>query len=193
MEARNGLERSVLLGLIPLLGLTSGLFAAVAGIFSVAACSLVLWIVDRAVRRRAAVEQGYAGGVRWTLLGVMGFALSWWMGMLTPFLLPLAEREVTILMLAGLTPLVFHAAVTAGRGKASPLPYIHFVVLMLIMGIVREVLGRGTLAGFVVFGYVTPSAMFQGPFGAFLILGVVVLLVRVRSLRQNDQEEKRHA
>ena len=66
-----------------------------------------------------------------------------------------------------------------------------FTIALTILGIVRELLGAGTIFGFDIllrFGY-TPILFFILPAGAFITLGV--LIAAVNSIRQKAAECKR--
>ena len=178
IEPQNQTEKALLLGFIPLLGATTDMYTALAatGIVMLATC--LIGGGDFVLRRVQAQRMGYSGSVRWMLVIVLAGALSWFLGTLAPFAIPLAHNDILLLQLSGLTPIVF-LSVSATQPRRDVLRLqARFIFLMLVLAVIREILGQGKIAGFLVTGYVTPAAVFESPVGAFLLLGAVSLLAR---------------
>ena len=190
-ETDNRIETVMLLGLVPLLAATADFYTAVAATVIVVVVTLALGLWDRLLATIRAARFGYAGVLRWLILGVLAGSLSWFLGSLAVFWVPLAPGDGLVLQVVGLTPLVFPLAPAAsGRDMRRRLGDVAlFAVFMLGLGCVREAIGQGKLAGLLVTGYVTPFAMFRTPVGAFLSLGLMVLLGRWFVARRADRSE----
>lgn len=175
---QNQTEKALLLGFIPLLGATANVYTALAAtsIIIFATCLIGGW--DFVLHRVQAQKMGYSGSVRWMLVIVLAGALSWFLGTLAPFAIPLANDDILLLQLSGLTPIVFLSVSTAQPRRTVVGLQARFIFLMLAMAVIREILGQGKFAGLLVTGYVTPAAVFESPVGAFLLLGAVSLLAR---------------
>lgn len=170
------IERVVLLGLVTLLGATGTLFTALAGLTISAAAALAVCGVD-AVLRMTAVESPAA---RWSLLISVGFIVSWLLAALAPFVVVLPDGALLFLRLAGVSPIVFYAVAREVSARDALVGWTQFGALLLIAGAVRELFGRGTLAGYLSpGGFVIPADFLASPMGAFLIVGTVVLGARL--------------
>ena len=175
---QNQTEKALLLGFIPLLGATANVYTALAAtsIVMLATCFIGGW--DFMLRRVQAQRIGYSGSVRWMLVIVLAGVLSWFLGTIAPFAIPLATDDILLLQLSGVTPIVFLSVSAAHSRREVVQLQARFLFLMLVLAVIREILGQGTIAGFLVTGYGTPAAVFQGPVGAFLLLGAVALFAR---------------
>ncbi len=175
---QNQTEKVILLGFIPLLATTAGIYTALAATVIVLAATALIGGCDLALQKLQAVRLGYSGATRWMLLMVLAGALSWFLGTIAPFAFPLADTDILFLQLSGLTPIVFLSASKPHTLREVASLQARFIFLMLALAAIREILGQGKFAGLLVTGYVTPAQMFQSPVGAFLLLGATALLSR---------------
>ena len=181
MDDKNKVEQVVLLGLVTVLGATVTLYAALAALVVSAAAAIVVCAVGPFLKS----SETMTPPVRWTVLLAVGFSVSWILGSLAPWLLPIPERAHLFIRISGLMPVVFHAE--ASRAAETPdwksdalLSWIIFGVLLVLTGLVREFFGRGTIAGYLVFtGWTIPADFFSSPVGAFLVPATVILLARI--------------
>lgn len=176
MDGELRIERVVLLGLVTLLGATGTVFTALAGLVISAVAAMVVCGVD-VVLRALTVETPAA---RWSLLISTGFIVSWLLTALAPFVVVLPDGAILFLRLTGISPIVFYAVAREVSAREALIGWAQFGVLLLIAGAVREVFGRGTIAGYLATGgFTIPADFFASPMGAFLVVGTVVLGARV--------------
>ncbi len=64
-----------------------------------------------------------------------------------------------------------------------------FTAALLILGVIREILGAGTLLGFPLFGGVAPLSIMAQPAGGFLTLGFVIAAVQWLATRKKEAKE----
>ncbi|TVQ98725.1 MAG: hypothetical protein EA403_13855 [Spirochaetaceae bacterium] len=170
------IERIVLLGLVTLLGATGTLLTALAGLTISAAAALAVCGVNAVVR----ITAGESPFARWSLLISVGFIISWLLASLAPFVVVVPDGAILFLQLAGVSPIVFYAVAQKVSARDALIGWAQFGVLLLTAGVVREVFGRGTIAGYLApGGFVIPADFFASPMGAFLVVGAVVLGARV--------------
>ncbi|GAB6091400.1 hypothetical protein [Spirochaeta dissipatitropha] len=179
MDAEHQLEKAVLLGLITLAGSSSTAISAIAGIVVSAAAALVVCLLSLLLK----LVDRDSKWLRWSLLLSAGFGTSWLLAGIIPYLLPLPSGTLIFLQIAGVSPIVFYGV----AGKVSALEsagvWAYFGAAMIIAGIFRELLGRGTLFGYLPGGsYTIPADFMAGPIGAFLTAGTMVLAARIVAL-----------
>lgn len=176
MDGALRIERVVLLGLITLLGATGTLFTALSGLAISAGAALAVCAADLALRAVAAESPA----ARWALLISVGFLVSWALTAMAPFVVAIPDGAMLFLRLAGVSPIVFFAVGANRSARESLTVWVQFGVLMLAAGTVRELFGRGTLAGYLSpGGFTIPADFFASPMGAFLVVAAVVLGARI--------------
>lgn len=182
MDGKLRTERVVLLGLVIILGATGNVLTAAVALAISALAALLVCGVGRLVRTSETVTEF----VRWSILFTVGFGVAWIAGSLASYLLPIPERAVLYLRIAGLSPIVYYAVARRGASPAegalreSLLSWVVFAVILLGTGLVREVFGRGTVLGFlIVTGWTIPADFLASPVGAFLVAGAIILGSRV--------------
>ncbi|MBE6600848.1 MAG: electron transport complex subunit E [Ruminococcaceae bacterium] len=89
------------------------------------------------------------------------------------------------------------ARAEAYASKNKPLPSavdglasgLGFTFALIIMAVVREVLGSGTILGYdITFGVFEPAMMIAQPAGAFITLGMIIAVVQKIKNRSSDKE-----
>lgn len=92
------------------------------------------------------------------------------------------------------------ARAEAYASKNKPLPSIldglasglGFTFALIIMAVIREVVGSGTILGYdITFGVYEPAMMIAQPAGAFITLGIIIAVVQ--KIRNSVEDKKRHA
>ncbi len=92
------------------------------------------------------------------------------------------------------------ARAEAYASKNKPLPSIidgiasglGFTFALIIMAVIREVIGSGTILGYdITFGVFEPAMMIAQPAGAFITLGF--LIAAVQKIRNTSEDKKRFA
>ena len=169
-------ERVVLLGLVTLLGTTTTFTAALAGLVVSAVAGLMVCGVAYLLRPSERVTEA----VRWSVLVAVGFGVSWILGTLAPYVVPIPEAVLVYLRIAGIAPIVYFALARDITPREALFSWAEFGLLLLAAGAVREVFGRGTLLGnLVARDFTIPADFFAAPVGAFLVPAFVVLGVRL--------------
>ena len=64
-----------------------------------------------------------------------------------------------------------------------------FTLALCVLGIIREILGSGTILGFKIFGGVAPLSIMALPAGGFLTLGFLIALVQHLSKRKKGGDQ----
>ena len=181
LDEQTAVERAVLLGLPTLLSATADLFTAVAA----AGLSLICMV---AARLAALVFARLPYTIRWALVLAVSFSVAWGLAELLPLLLPLAERSLIFLKLAGVMPVIFYPSADQGRKHKVSVSAL-FLLFLPLFGLIREFLGRGTVFGYLATpGRVTPAGIFGSPFGAFLLAALLLLVSRAQVLRRPSKE-----
>ena len=184
MKRNTVLERAMLLGAYPILALTLTGFHALAGIIVVVAAAVLstavwLWLrnlLPQAIVWLSVVAVAAAGGMAGALL--------------LPYALPLSHSTSVLLGIAAITPVAF-VMCRREEGEATPFKanvaiLIAFVAIMLVAGILREILGEGTLFGYLLTpDGAIPAGIMATPVGGFLFLGAVFVLLRVSEQRRS--------
>lgn len=169
-------EKAVLLGLVTLLGTTTTLAGALAGLFISAAAAILVCGLNAVLPESENVPEW----VRWSVMAVLGFSTSWLLTGLSAFLLPLTASQLIYLRIAGVSPLIFYAAARDVSPRSALFVWVDFAVVLLAAGAFRELLGRGTLWGNIPpWGYSIPADFMASPFGAFLVPATIVLAARI--------------
>ena len=92
------------------------------------------------------------------------------------------------------------ARAEAYASKNKPLPSIldglasglGFTFALIVMAVIREVVGSGTILGYDITGGVyEPAMMIAQPAGAFITLGIIIAVVQ--KIRNSVEDKKRHA
>ena len=184
MKLNSVLERAMLLGAYPILALTLTGYHALAGIIVVLVAALLatgVWVwlrslLPQAIAWLSVVAVGAAGGMAGALL--------------LPYALPLSHSTSVLLAIAAITPIAFvmcrggDSDETSAKTNLSVL--LAFVGIMLLAGVIREILGEGTLLGFVLTpNGAIPAGIMATPVGGFLFLGTAFVLLRVSERRKS--------
>ncbi len=189
MDDKNKVEQVVLMGLVTVLGATVTVYTAVAALVVSAAAAIVVCGIGPFLRQTDTMTPA----IRWSILIAVGFAVSWILGSIAPWILPIPERAQLFLRISGLMPIIFHADAARVSGTTdwkteSLRSWIIFGMVVLATGLLREVLGRGTIAGFLLFsGWAIPADFFSSPVGAFIVPATVILLARVYTSLQGER------
>lgn len=179
MDAEHRFEKAVLLGLVTLAGSSSTLIAAIAGITVSAAAALIVCLLSLALKPLDRDSHW----LRWSLLLSAGFGTSWLLAGIVPYLLPIPSGTRIFLQIAGVSPIVFYGVSGKVSARESAGVWAYFGAAMIASGIVRELLGRGTLFGYLPGGsYTIPADFMAGPIGAFLTAGTMILAARIVAL-----------
>ncbi len=179
MQDKTRVEQAVLLGLPVLLGATATLYAALAGAVAVAAAAAIVAGVDRVAGMAPGMRTVWRGPLRWCPLVTVSFCVTWLVGTLAPFYVPLPSATVPFLQLAGLAPIAFVGARGTRPVGDAMVVVVAFLLLIPAAGALREGFGRGTVGGFLTpAGFTTPAAIVGTPVGAFLLAGACVLAAR---------------
>ena len=178
MDQSLRVERVVLLGMVTLLGATGDLATALAALVISAAAALVVYAAWALLRLSVSIP----AAARWGALIAIGFAVSWALASVAPYLVPIRDGAMLFLRIAGLMPIVYYAAGDGASGRDVLVSWAQFAVLVAGAGAVREFFGRGTLLGYLPGGSFTIRAGFlASPVGAFLLIATVVLAARIVS------------
>lgn len=172
-------ERVVLLGLVTLLGATVTVITALTALVITIAAAVVVCGLATLLRASDRVSEA----VRWALFLTVGFGVSWILGSLAVFLIPVSEKTLLFLQLAGVAPMVYYGAAAPGENRGEVLrSWALFALLLVGSGAFREVFGRGTFFGYLIpTGYAIPADFMASPVGAFLLAGTLVLGARLLS------------
>ena len=164
------LERSLLLGFLPLLGATAHAGAAVTAILILAIATLLVRAAARVTGSR------FDAHTRWAIFAALAFAVAYAITTLAGFVLTVPADVTPWLLATGLTPLIFCGV--SGRMPATVATgHLQRVcVLMLIFAFIREPLGSGTLFGEALWtDGIIPFGLLGSSAGAFIMLGAVAL------------------
>mgnify|MGYP006286738705 FL=1 len=179
------LEKVMLMGLLPLLGATNNLKQALITAISAVLIAFLIKLVASVISEK----EDY----HWYLLIGVGITLSYIFYIAIIEVFPDLEVFVNnYLLLLGVTPLIY---IGAGESEGRFFAYQKdFFILMVFVGALREVLGKGTIfsirltaAGFPPLGFVKDFP------GAFLIVSIIYLLVELlrkdkKSLREGSEK-----
>ena len=163
-------EQVLLLGFLPLLGATTHLATALAGI---AVVVLAYYLVRALATRLPAKDDD---SIAWILFAAVAFAVAITITHIARYWGAIPDRAVPYLYLSGFTPLVF-----SGLGKGSNRTDLHtllrFSLLMLGFGIAREALGSGTLLGNILWSHAAiPIGILSLESGALLLFATVAMI-----------------
>lgn len=174
------LEKVMLMGLLPLLGATNNLKQALITAIS----AVLIAVLIKFMAKFISAKEDY----HWYLLIGLGITLSYifYIAIIDTF----PNLEVftnNYLPLLGVTPLIY---IGASRSENKFFAYQKdFFILMVFVGALREILGRGsifsinlTAAGYPPLGFVKDFP------GAFLIVSIIYLLVEL--LRKDKKSLK---
>ncbi len=164
------MEQSLLLGLLPLLGATAQVGTAVAAVLILLAARLLVRAADRLTAGR------FDPPARWALFAALAFAAAYAITVAAGFVMPVPGTATPWLLATGLTPLVFCALPSQSPSTARAGHLQRVCVLILILGLIREPLGSGTLFGEALWrGGSIPFGLLGSSAGAYLLLGAVAL------------------
>lgn len=175
------LEKVMLMGLLPLLGATNNLKQALITAISAVLIALLLKVFSGFISKK----EDY----HWFLLFGIGLSLSYifYIGIMNLF--PSLELYLNnYLLLLGVTPLIY---IGVSKEKTKFFTYQKdFLILMIFVGAVREILGRGSIFSIQLTAAGYPPLGFVKDFpGAFLILSIIYLLVELlRKDKENFKE-----
>ncbi|MFP4199557.1 MAG: hypothetical protein ACLFSO_08200 [Halanaerobium sp.] len=179
------LEKVMLMGLLPLLGATNNLKQALITAISAVLIALLIKVIARFISER----EDY----HWYLLIGVGITLSYISYIALIDLFPDFEIFVNnYLLLLGVTPLIY---IGASRSESEFFAYQKdFFILMVFVGALREILGRGSIFSIQLTAAGYPPLGFVKDFpGAFLIVSIIYLLVELtrkdkKSLKEGSGE-----
>ncbi len=181
----NPTERTVLLGLLPLLAASGQLSVGLAALVSCALIGLLIRVLNRATVRRI------SDAMRWPLLFAVGLAIAFVVFSLVGFLLPVSERILPYVLISGVSPICYYGCAQQVTAREYGGVLGRFAALMVAFGVIREPLGRGSLIGFEVLGGgdVPMSLMSTAP-GAFVLTGAVLVLFRALQMKAKAEDER---
>jgi len=165
------LEKVMLMGLLPLLGATNNLKQALITAVSAVLIALLIKFFARFISER----EDY----HWYLLIGVGITLSYIFYIAIIDLFPNLEVFINnYLFLLGVTPLIY---IGASRSENKFFSYQKdFFILMIFVGALLEVLGKGTIFSIQLTAAGYPPLGFVKDFpGAFLIVSIIYLLVEL--------------
>lgn len=174
------LEKVMLMGLLPLLGATNNLKQALITAIS----AVLIAVLIKFIAKFISAKEDY----HWYLLIGLGITLSYIFYIAIIDIFPNLEVFTNnYLPLLGVTPLIY---IGASRSENKFFAYQKdFFILMVFVGALREILGRGsifsinlTAAGYPPLGFVKDFP------GAFLIVSIIYLLVEL--LRKDKKSLK---
>ncbi len=179
------LEKVMLMGLLPLLGATNNLKQALI----TAVIAVLISILIKFFAKFISERKDY----HWYLLIGVGITLSYVFYIAVIDLFPNLEVYVNnYLLLLGVTPLIY---VGASRFENNFFDYQKdFFILMIFVGALREVLGKGSIFSIQLTAAGYPPLGFVKDFpGAFLIVSIIYLLVELfrkdkKSLREGSEK-----
>ena len=180
-----------LLGMCPMLALTTqvsnaigmGLAATVVLICSNLLISLLRHIIPKQVRIAAFI------------VIISGFVTAVEL-LMKAYLFELYQSLGIFLSLIVVNCIIL-ARAEAYASKNKPLPSaidglasgLGFMFALIIMAVIREVLGSGTILGYdITFGVFEPAMMIAQPAGAFITLGMIIAVVQKIKNRSSDKE-----
>ena len=180
----NPTERTILLGLLPLLGASGQLSVGVSALLT----CVVIGVVTRLLNK--ATVNTLSEAMRWPLLFAVGLAIAFVVYALAGFVLPVSDRILPYVLISGVSPICYYGCAQQVSTKEFGAVLGRFAALILAFGVIREPLGRGTLAGFEVFGGgdVPMSLMSIAP-GAFVLTGAVLVLFRALQMKAAAESE----
>ena len=171
------LEKVMLMGLLPLLGATNNLKQALITAVSAILIALLIKFFARFISERK--------DYHWYLLIGVGITLSYIFYIAIIDMFPNLEIYVNnYLLLLGVTPIIY---IGVSKSRVGFFSYQKdFFLLMVFVGALREILGKGTFfsinltpAGYPPLGFVKDFP------GAFLIVSIIYLIVE---LLRKDKE-----
>lgn len=170
------LERGVLLGFVTVLGATVSAFSALAGLVISLTAGLAVCAMTALLPSEGVVPLG----IRWSIVAVTGFVVSWILGSVAAWVVPLPQEVIIYLRLSGVAPIVFYAVAKDVDNREALLTWIEFAAVLVVTGVVRELLGKGTVFGYLPGGsWVIPADFFATPVGAFLVPAALILAARI--------------
>lgn len=177
------LEQSVLLGILPLLGLTARAAEAVVAVVGIAAIAVVLSVVAKAIRGTISPE------FTRPILAASGLGLAYILYAVGPYVLPVSADSGLYVLLLGVTPLAYIGCMGDEHAPAMVPALVRFSVVALALGVVRELIAFGTLFDL----QLVPVDL--APYGAanlapnaFLFVGALIIVARL--INKNGAGEK---
>lgn len=176
------LEKVLLAGLLPLLGATNNLQQALV----TAAAAVVISILLKLISGYISQNEDY----HWYLLIGLGITLGYIFYIALVEIFPQVEVYLNnYFLLLGVSPIVY---IGASRKECRFISYQKdFFLMMILVGSLREILGKGTIfsiqlsqAGFPPLGFVKDFP------GAFLIVSIIFLLVELSRKDKNSLDEE---
>lgn len=179
------LEKVMLMGLLPLLGATNNLKQALITAISAVLIALLIKFFARFISERK--------DYHWYLLIGVGITLSYIFYITIIDIFPDLEVFVNnYLLLLGVSPLIY---IGASRSENEFFAYQKdFFILMIFVGGLREILGRGSIFSIQLTAAGYPPLGFVKDFpGAFLIVSIIYLLVELsrkdkKSLKEGSEK-----
>ena len=176
------LEKVMLMGLLPLLGATNSLKQALITAVSAVLIALLIKFFARFISERK--------DYNWYLLIGVGITFSYIFYIAIIDMFPNLEIYVNnYLLLLGVTPIIY-IGVSASKSEINFFSYQKdFFLLMVFVGALREILGKGTFFSISLTSAGYPPLGFVKDFpGAFLIVSIIYLIVE---LLRKDKESLR--
>ena len=179
------LEKVMLMGLLPLLGATNSLKQALITAVGAVLIALLIKFFARFISERK--------DYNWYLLIGVGITLSYIFYIAIIDIFPNFEVFINnYLLLLGVTPLIY---IGASKSEDEFFSYQKdFFILMIFVGSLREVLGKGSIFSLQLTAAGYPPLGFVKDFpGAFLIVSIIYLLVELlrkdkKSLREGSEK-----
>lgn len=179
------LEKVMLMGLLPLLGATNNLQQALITAISAVLIAVLIKFIANFISER----EDY----HWYLLIGVGITLSYIFYIVIIDLFPNLEVFTNnYLLLLGVTPLIY---IGASKSEDEFFSYQKdFFILMVFVGALREILGRGSIFSIELTAAGYPPLGFVKDFpGAFLLVSIIYLLVELlrkdkKSLKEGSEK-----
>lgn len=168
------LEQSVLLGILPLLGLTARAAEALVAVVGIVVIAVVLKGVAKAMRETVAPEFATP------ILAAIGLGLAFILYAVGPYVLPLSPGAGLYVLLLGVTPLAYVGCM--GNQEAPPMmpALLSFSAVAAVLGVLRELLAFGTLFDLQLIAVdATPYAAAHLAPSAFLFVGALIVVARL--------------
>lgn len=177
------LEQSVLLGILPLLGLTARAAEAVVAVVGVAVISAVLYAVAKVIRGTISPEFTFP------ILVALGLGLAYIGYAVGPYVLPVSAGAELYVLLLGVTPLAYVGCLGDEHAPAAVPALVSFSVVAVALGVLREIIAFGTLFGIqlIPVDLVPYGAANLAP-NAFLFVGALIVVARL--VKRNGRSEE---
>ncbi|TVR32715.1 MAG: hypothetical protein EA404_06895 [Spirochaetaceae bacterium] len=184
-EELTRLEQVLLLGIIPILGATAAVGAALTAALVGVVSSLVVWLASRLIP----AQVGHT--TRWGTLVALGLGLSYALSNIAGYVVPIPSAALVYLYLVGATPLVYVGAGTLYSTRDYLLVLLRYAVVVIGFAVIREPLGQGSVLGIDVWqpGLVPVGILASGT-GALLLFASVAFVNHLVSDLKSDSKQE---